>query len=126
MQIKRLTSLGSEQYVSEARDLGAPVDLVALVAKLGRLPVPQFAAGGIATPADASLCMQLGAETVFVGSGIFKSSDPQRLAKAIVEAVANYKDAAIVAKVSRGLGTPMRGLDLRSIPDSERLAERGW
>jgi pyridoxal 5'-phosphate synthase pdxS subunit len=125
-QITRLTTLTPEQYITEAKDLGAPVDLVEWVAKAGRLPVPLFAAGGVATPADASLCMQLGAETVFVGSGIFKSSDPARLAKAMVQTVANYRDGAEVARISRGLGVPMRGLDVTKLPASERLAERGW
>lgn len=125
-QIRRLTSLRPEQYVTEAKELGAPVQLVEMVAKAGALPVPNFAAGGIATPADASLCMQLGAETVFVGSGIFKSSNPPELAKAIVNAVANYENPEIVAKVSQGLGEAMRGLDVRTIPVEERFAERGW
>lgn len=125
-QIRRLTTLRPEQYVTEAKELGAPVQLVEMVAKAGALPVPNFAAGGIATPADASLCMQLGAETVFVGSGIFKSSNPPELAKAIVNAVANYENPEIVAKVSQGLGEAMRGLDVRTIPVEERFAERGW
>jgi len=125
-QIKRLTTLGKEELINEAKNLGAPVNLVQLVSQTGKLPVPNFAAGGIASPADAALCMQLGAETVFVGSGIFKSENPEALAHAIVEATANYKDAKIIARVSAGLGRPMRGLDIASIPPAERLAERGW
>jgi len=125
-QIKRLTTLGKEELINEAKNLGAPVNLVQLVSQTGKLPVPNFAAGGIASPADAALCMQLGAETVFVGSGIFKSENPEALAHAIVEATANYKDAKIIARVSAGLGKPMRGLDIASIPPAERLAERGW
>jgi pyridoxal 5'-phosphate synthase pdxS subunit len=109
-----------------AKSLGAPVGLVQEVAASGRLPVPLFCAGGIATPADAALVMQLGAEAVFVGSGIFKSSDPARMAAAVVEATAHFADADHVAKVSRGLGDAMRGLELGAIPEGERLAERGW
>jgi pyridoxal 5'-phosphate synthase pdxS subunit len=96
------------------------------VAKAGKLPVPMFAAGGVATPSDAALCMALGAETVFVGSGIFKSGDPERLANAIVEAVANWKDPKVIARVSRGLGEAMKGLDVRTLKTEERFAERGW
>jgi len=109
-----------------AKSLGAPVGLVQEVAATGRLPVPLFCAGGIATPADAALVMQLGAEAVFVGSGIFKSSDPARMAAAVVEATAHFADADHVAKVSRGLGEAMRGLELGAIPEGERLADRGW
>ena len=125
-QMKRLTTLGPEELMNEAKELGAPYQLVQLVAKLGKLPVPNFAAGGIATPADAALCMWLGAEAVFVGSGIFKSENPERLAHAVVEATTNYKDAAILAKCSQGLGTPMRGLDINLLKPEERLQERGW
>ncbi len=97
-----------------------------LVARTGKLPVPNFAAGGIATPADAALMMQLGAEAVFVGSGIFKSADPARRARAIVRATTHYKDAKLVAEVSRGLGQPMHGLAAAGMPESERLQTRGW
>jgi len=107
-----------------AKELRAPVDLVAEVAALGELPVPLFCAGGIATPADAALVMQLGAQAVFVGSGIFKSSDPPSRAKSIVEATTHFRDAAIVAKVSRGLGEPMRGQEIDGL--DVKLAERGW
>jgi pyridoxal 5'-phosphate synthase pdxS subunit len=125
-QIRRLTVLGVEELMTESKNLGAPYSLVERVAKEGRLPVPNFAAGGVSSPADAALVMQLGAEAVFVGSGIFKSENPERLANAIVEAVANYTDAAVIARVSRGLGTPMKGLDIRQLRSEERLQERGW
>jgi pyridoxal 5'-phosphate synthase pdxS subunit len=125
-QMRRLTTLGQEELMNEAKELGAPYPLVQLVAKLGKLPVPNFAAGGVATPSDAALCMQLGAEAVFVGSGIFKSSDPERFAHAVVEATANFNDASVIARVSRGLGTPMRGLDIHQLKAEERLQERGW
>lgn len=125
-QMRRLTTLGEEELVNEAKELGAPLAIVQTVAKTGKLPVPNFAAGGIATPADAALCMWLGAEAVFVGSGIFKSGDPERLACAIVEATTNYKDPKILAKVSTGLGAPMRGLDIHQLKAEERLQERGW
>jgi pyridoxal 5'-phosphate synthase pdxS subunit len=119
-----LRSADPAEHYSWAKRLGAPVDLVAQIAREGRLPVPLFCAGGLATPADAALVMQLGAEAVFVGSGIFKSSDPPRRARAIVEATTHFRDPSIVAKVSRGLGTPMAGLEARAF--GERLAERGW
>jgi pyridoxal 5'-phosphate synthase pdxS subunit len=125
-QMRRLTTLRSEELMTEAKELGAPYELVQLVAKAGKLPVPNFAAGGVATPADAALCMQLGAEAVFVGSGIFKSSEPERVAHAIVEATANYKNPEILAKCSRGLGDPMKGLDIRAMKPEDRLQERGW
>ncbi|MBT6797553.1 MAG: pyridoxal 5'-phosphate synthase lyase subunit PdxS [Candidatus Marinimicrobia bacterium] len=125
-EIKRVTRLEDDEMVAEAKNLGAPLSLVQQVAKLGRLPVPNFAAGGIATPADASLMMQLGAETVFVGSGIFKSDDPAARAKAIVEATTHYQDAKRVAKASTGLKNAMKGLDMSEIPAEERLQERGW
>ena len=124
--IKRLTTLGDEELMAEAKELRAPVDLVRDVASRGRLPVVLFCAGGVATPADASLVMQLGAEGVFVGSGIFKSSDPAKRARAIVEATTYFNDPDVLAKVSRGLGEPMRGLDVRTMPEDERLAGRGW
>ena len=125
-QIKRLTTLGSDELVAEAKDLGAPLSLVQQVSKLGNLPVPNFAAGGIATPADASLMMQLGAESVFVGSGIFKSDDPDSRANAIVKATTHYQDATRVAEASAGLKKAMKGLDMSEIPEEERLQERGW
>jgi pyridoxal 5'-phosphate synthase pdxS subunit len=111
---------------AEAKALGAPYEVVKEVHETGGLPVVNFAAGGVATPADAALMMQLGAEGVFVGSGIFKSDDPEQRAKAIVKAVTNYNDPEIVAEVSRGLGEPMRGLDIRTLTEEELLASRGW
>ncbi len=122
--IRRLTQADAAERYAWAKTLQAPIDLVAEVADLGALPVPLFCAGGIATPADASLVMQLGAEAVFVGSGIFKSSDPEAMARAVVEATAHFKDASIVTKVSRGLGEAMRGAEIEGL--ETRLAERGW
>ena len=124
--IKRLQSLPREELMSEARDLGAPYELVLEVAETGKLPVVLFCAGGIATPADAALVMQLGAEGNFVGSGIFKSENPLERGKAIVEATTHFRDAKILAEVSRGLGEPMRGLELSEIPQEQLLAARGW
>ncbi|MBM4302867.1 MAG: pyridoxal 5'-phosphate synthase lyase subunit PdxS [Deltaproteobacteria bacterium] len=125
-QIRRLTTLGSEELMNEAKELGAPLALIQWVAREGKLPVPNFAAGGIATPADAVLSMYLGAESVFVGSGIFKSSNPEKLASAIVQATTNYQNPKIVAECSKGLGSPMRGLDIHQLKAEERLSERGW
>jgi pyridoxal 5'-phosphate synthase pdxS subunit len=124
--IRRLRTLGSEELMHEAKTLGAPYELVRVVASSGRLPVPNFAAGGIATPADAALMMSLGAEAVFVGSGIFKSSDPASRARAIVKATTHYQDARAVAEASRGLGEPMRGLAAAALSPAERLQARGW
>ena len=124
--IRRLQSMAPEELMAAAKEMGAPYELVVEVAKLGRLPVVNFAAGGIATPADAALMMQLGVEGVFVGSGIFKSADPARRAAAIVKATTHFKDPAILAEVSRGLGEAMPGLEINAIPEAERLAERGW
>jgi len=125
-QIKELTVMNQDQLMSRAKELGAPFSLVQQVAKLGKLPVPNFAAGGVATPADASLMMQLGAETVFVGSGIFMSEDPSSRAKAIVEAVTYYDDPEKLSSISHGLKKAMEGLDIAKIPEEERLQERGW
>jgi len=124
--IKRLTLLGPEEMMTEAKNVGAPYDLVRLVAAEGKLPVPNFAAGGIATPADAALMMQLGAEAVFVGSGIFKSEDPAKRAKAIVRATTHFADAKIVAEVSRGLGDAMHGIETSKLTEGELLQTRGW
>jgi pyridoxal 5'-phosphate synthase pdxS subunit len=124
--IRRLQVLRPEELMAEAKQLGAPYELVRSVAAAGRLPVPNFAAGGIATPADAALMMELGAEAVFVGSGIFKSSDPAARAKAIVYATTHYKDPKAVAEASRGLGAAMPGLEIRTMPETERLSSRGW
>ena len=125
-ELKELTILGTEELMARAKELGAPFEQVQQVAKSGKLPVPNFAAGGIATPADASLMMQLGAETVFVGSGIFMSEDPARRAKAIVEAVAYFNDPLRLAEISTGLKSAMKGLDISEIPPEQRLQERGW
>lgn len=124
--IRKLTTLQDDELMAESKGLGAPFEIVRQVARDGKLPVPNFAAGGIATPADASLMMQLGAETVFVGSGIFKSDDPAARAKAIVLAVTYYKDPEKLAEVSMDLMDAMKGLDIASIPENERLSQRGW
>lgn len=124
--IHRLSRLPQEEWMTFAKENSAPYELVAQVAQTGRLPVVNFAAGGIATPADAALMMLLGSEGVFVGSGIFKSSDPAARARAIVRATAYYDQPEILAEVSEGLGEAMKGLDLRDIPEEQRLAERGW
>ncbi len=124
--IKKLTVLQDDEIMAVAKDMGAPFHLVKQVAKEGKLPVPNFAAGGVATPADASLMMQLGAETVFVGSGIFKSEDPAARAKAIVQAVTYYDDPKKLAEISASLKDAMRGIEISEIPENERLAERGW
>src|SRR5881398_286706 len=124
--VRRLTSLAEEELYSEAKNLQAPFELVRWVAEHGRLPVVTFTAGGIATPADAALCMQLGADGVFVGSGIFKSSDPSTRAKAIVEATTHFRDAEILARVSGGIGDPMSGLAAATLAPEELLETRGW
>jgi pyridoxal 5'-phosphate synthase pdxS subunit len=124
-QIRRLTRLGREELVHAAKEHGAPIELVRAVAESGKLPVPSFAAGGIATPADAALCMALGAESVFVGSGIFLSEDAPRRAKAILTAVARWQDAAVLAEISTGLGAAMRSVPASSLRDGERFAARG-
>lgn len=123
-EIGELTQLRPEAFVTKAKELGAPVELVRLVAERGRLPVVNFAAGGIATPADAALMMQLGVDGVFVGSGIFKSQDPATMARAIVEATTHYQDPDVLAKLSHGLGEPMPGEEIGTL--ATRLAERGW
>jgi pyridoxal 5'-phosphate synthase pdxS subunit len=125
-QIRRLTTLGPEELMSEAKELGAPYELVRWLAQNGRLPVPNFAAGGIATPADAALMMQLGAEAVFVGSGIFKSSDPATRAKAIVQATTHYRDPDVLAKVSEELAEAMPGIETSKLGEKELLQTRGW
>jgi pyridoxal 5'-phosphate synthase pdxS subunit len=124
--IRKLASTPQEELMAAAKELGAPFALVEEVHNTGKLPVVNFAAGGVATPADAALMMQLGAEGVFVGSGIFKSSDPAARAKAIVKATTHYKDAKIIAEVSKGLGEAMPGKDIKQIPAEELLAKRGW
>jgi pyridoxal 5'-phosphate synthase pdxS subunit len=125
-EMQALVAATSDERMAHAKALGAPYELVVQVATDGKLPVPLFAAGGVATPADAALCMALGAESVFVGSGVFKSDDPAARARAIVHATTHWQDPAEVLNASRGLGDPMRGLAMEAIPDQERLAVRGW
>ena len=125
-QIRRLTTLRPEEMMAEAKELGAPLDLVRRVAAEGKLPVPNFAAGGVATPADAALMMQLGAESVFVGSGIFKSSDPARRAEAIVKATTYHMDPAVLVQVSEELGEAMPGLEISTLKEEQLLQKRGW
>ena len=125
-EIRALTVMSKDEIMAESKRLGAPFELVKQTAKLGKLPVPNFAAGGIATPADASLMMQLGAESVFVGSGIFKSDDPPARAKAIVEATTHWDNPEVLARVSEGLLDAMKGLDISEIPKEQLLQERGW
>jgi len=124
--IRRLESMREDELFVAAKDLGAPYELVKEVAAAGQLPVVNFVAGGISTPADAAMVMQLGAEGVFVGSGIFKSEEPARMAEAIVQATRFYDDPKKIAEVSKGLGSPMRGIPIEAIPEEERLAVRGW
>ncbi len=125
-EIRRLQNMPEEELMAAAKAMGAPYELVKEVARLGRLPVVNFAAGGIATPADAALMMQLGADGVFVGSGIFKSENPPKRARAIVEAVTHYNDPDILARISRDLGEPMPGIIISAIPAEQRMAQRGW
>jgi pyridoxal 5'-phosphate synthase pdxS subunit len=124
--IRRLQNLPEEEWMTEAKNLGAPYELVREVARTGKLPLVNFSAGGIATPADAALMMRLGAEGVFVGSGIFKSGNPLARAKAIVQATTHYQDAHIIAEVSRNLGEPMVGINVSSLPQEDQMAKRGW
>ena len=125
-EIRRLQTMAEEELMAYAKEIGAPYELVKETRELGRLPVVNFAAGGIATPADASLMMQIGVDGIFVGSGVFKSGNPAKRAKAIVEATTHFQDAKIVAEVSKGLGEPMVGIDVSQLPEIERLATRGW
>jgi pyridoxal 5'-phosphate synthase pdxS subunit len=124
--IRQLENTPEEELMAYAKEIGAPYDLVLETRALGRMPVVNFAAGGIATPADAALMMQLGVDGIFVGSGVFKSGDPARRAKAIVEAVTHYQDPSILAEISKGLGEAMVGISVAELPQAERLAERGW
>lgn len=124
--IHRLQACSKEELMTEAKNLGAPYDLVCYVAEHGKLPVPNFSAGGVATPADAALMRLLGAESVFVGSGIFKSKNPKKVAKAIVEATTHYNDATKLAKLSENLGEPMHGIDVRQLDEKQLFANRGW
>ena len=125
-EMRRLMTLDGEELVPAAKELQAPLELATFVARNGKLPVPNFAAGGVATPADAALCMMLGAESVFVGSGVFKSEDPARRAKAIVKAVTHWQDPRAVLEASRGLENAMRGLDVAKLTPEEMLSRRGW
>jgi pyridoxal 5'-phosphate synthase pdxS subunit len=125
-EIRKLQNMPEDELMAEAKALGAPFELVQGLHETGRLPVVNFAAGGVATPADAALMMQLGADGVFVGSGIFKSSTPEVMARAIVKATTHYSDPGIVAEASKGLGAAMPGLDVKTIPEEELLASRGW
>lgn len=125
-EMRHLTLLSQDELMAESKRLQAPFELVLMVARDGRLPVPNFAAGGVATPADAALCMQLGAESVFVGSGIFKSSDPAARARAIVKAVTHYQDPKVLLEVSMDLDEPMKGIETDKLPESELLQTRGW
>jgi pyridoxal 5'-phosphate synthase pdxS subunit len=124
--IRKIQNMTDDELYAEAKNLGAPIDLVRQVKELGRLPVVMFTAGGIATPADAAMMMQLGADGVFVGSGIFKSENPAKVAAAIVKATTHYNDPGIIAEVSKGLGAPMRGIELSTLKQEELLATRGW
>lgn len=125
-QVRRVVGMSKDELMTEAKLLGAPFEVLVEIKKLGRLPVVNFAAGGIATPADAALMMELGADGVFVGSGIFKSENPEKFARAIVEATTHYKDYKLIAEISKELGIPMKGIDIATLPDSERMQERGW
>jgi pyridoxal 5'-phosphate synthase pdxS subunit len=125
-EIRKIQNMSADELATEAKNLGAPLDQVLEVQRLGRMPVVNFAAGGVATPSDAALMMQLGVDGVFVGSGIFKSSSPERMAKAVVQAVTHYNNPDIIAEVSKGLGDAMPGLDVRSMKEEELLAVRGW
>jgi pyridoxal 5'-phosphate synthase pdxS subunit len=125
-EMRRLTTLRGDEFMRVAKEFGAPLDLVREVASSGKLPVPNFSAGGIATPADAALVRHLGAEAVFVGSGIFKSSDPDKRAKAIVKAATHFQDPKAVLEASEELGEAMRGLDIRQIDEKDLLQTRGW
>lgn len=124
--MRRLATLREDELVHQAKEMGAPLELVRQVAQAGKLPVPNFSAGGIATPADAALVRQLGAEAVFVGSGIFKSSDPEKRAKAIVKAATHFDDPKAVLEASQELGEAMKGLDVRQLEEKELLQTRGW
>ncbi|MFC7687553.1 pyridoxal 5'-phosphate synthase lyase subunit PdxS [Ureibacillus sp. GCM10028918] len=125
-QVRRVVGINEDELMTEAKDLGAPYELLVEIKRLGRLPVVNFAAGGVATPADAALMMELGADGVFVGSGIFKSENPEKFARAIVEATTHYQDYQLIAEVSKELGSPMKGIEIATLLDSERMQERGW
>lgn len=125
-QIRKVVGMTEDELMTEAKNLGAPFELLREIKRLGRLPVVNFAAGGVATPADAALMMELGADGVFVGSGIFKSENPEKFARAIVEATTHYKDYKLIAEISKELGVPMKGIDIAQLSQNERMQERGW
>ncbi len=125
-QVRRVVGMSIDELMTEAKNLGAPFELLVEIKKLGRLPVVNFAAGGVATPADAALMMELGADGVFVGSGIFKSDNPEKFARAIVEATTHYQDYKLIAEISKELGTPMKGIDIATLDAKDRMQERGW
>ncbi|WP_088106152.1 pyridoxal 5'-phosphate synthase lyase subunit PdxS [Halalkalibacter urbisdiaboli] len=125
-QIKKVASMSTDELMTEAKNLGAPYEILLEIKETGKLPVVNFAAGGIATPADAALMMQLGCDGVFVGSGIFKSDNPEKFARAIVEATTHYEDYALIAELSKGLGTAMKGIEISTLQPTERMQERGW
>ncbi len=125
-QVRRVVGMNEDELMTEAKILGAPYELLVEIKRLGRLPVVNFAAGGVATPADAALMMELGADGVFVGSGIFKSENPEKFARAIVEATTHFKDYQLIADISKELGSPMKGIEISTLLDSERMQERGW
>ncbi|ULT54851.1 pyridoxal 5'-phosphate synthase lyase subunit PdxS [Neobacillus drentensis] len=125
-QVRRVVAMSADELMTEAKILGAPFELLLEIKKLGHLPVVNFAAGGVATPADAALMMELGADGVFVGSGIFKSDNPEKFARAIVEATTHYQDYKLIAEISKELGTPMKGIDIATLNATERMQERGW
>jgi len=125
-QVRRVVGMNTDELMTEAKNLGAPFELLLEIKKLGRLPVVNFAAGGVATPSDAALMMELGADGVFVGSGIFKSDNPEKFARAIVEATTNYQDYKLIAEISKELGAPMKGIEISSLDAKDRMQERGW
>ncbi|MBB6450608.1 pyridoxal 5'-phosphate synthase pdxS subunit [Geomicrobium halophilum] len=125
-QIKKVVGMSRDELMTEAKNLGAPYELLLSIQENGKLPVVNFAAGGIATPADAALMMSLGSDGVFVGSGVFKSEEPQRFARAIVEATTHYEDYELIGQLSKGLGTAMKGIEISNIPEPERMQDRGW
>ncbi|QPQ33686.1 MULTISPECIES: pyridoxal 5'-phosphate synthase lyase subunit PdxS [unclassified Lysinibacillus] len=125
-QVRKVVGMTEDELMTEAKLLGAPFELLREIKRLGRLPVVNFAAGGVATPADAALMMELGADGVFVGSGIFKSENPEKFARAIVEATTHYKDYQLIAEISKELGVPMKGIDIAQLSQNERMQERGW
>ncbi len=125
-QVRKVVNMNEDELITEAKNLGAPYEILKQIKEVGRLPVLNYAAGGVATPADAALMMELGADGVFVGSGIFKSETPEKFANAIVQATANYKDYDLIGKLSKDLGTPMKGIDVATLASEERMQERGW